>query len=176
MRRDDRRLRRLYGALRGDGDRHRLRRGRGRAGVEPPGTPVYEYVKITLSRADPADIGNATIEFTVPAAWFTENNLSPEAAVLLRHTGGAWQPLPTEFLGEENGSYRFRAASEGFSCFAISAAPSAAEAADTPAVEAVAAEVEGTPAVPATTAPAAPLLIAPALAPLVLILGMRKRR
>ena len=137
-------------------------------GVAPPDTPVYEYIEITLDRADPADIGNATIEFVVPAAWFTENNLSPEAAALLRYAGGAWQPLPTVFLGEENEYYRFQATSAGFSCFAISAPPITVEAAGTPAME--------MPAVPATTTPAAPLIIAPMLAPLVLLLlGMRRK-
>jgi len=147
------------------------------AGVEPPETPVYEYVEITLSRANPADIGNATIEFVVPMAWFEENGLAPDDAVLLRCVNGTWETLPTEYLGMEDGNCQFRATTEGFSYFAVSAAEGAPLAATTPVVEAVAAGVEETTTVPAaTTVPATPLLFAPALAPFILLLlgGRRK--
>ena len=147
------------------------------AGVEPPETPVYEYVEITLSRANPADIGNATIEFVVPMAWFEENGLAPDDAVLLHYVNGTWETLPTEYLGMEDGNCQFRATTEGFSYFAVSAAEGAPLAATTPVVEAVAAGVEETTTVPAaTTVPATPLLFAPALAPFILLLlgGRRK--
>jgi len=137
------------------------------AGVELPEFPVYEYIEITLNNTDSVDIGSAIIEFSVPVSWFEENNLNPEDAVLLHCVGGVWQPLTTGFLGEAESLYQFRATSGGFSCFAVAAASNGDQTAEEPGLEAIAAPV---------TTPATPLLLAPVLAPVILVLLGGKRR
>jgi len=151
--------------------------------AEPPAGDIYEYVEITLNWANPDDIDNATIEFTIPAAWLEDHDMTPEDVRFMRCVNGAWQTLDTVVLGEENGLYRFRATTPGFSTFAIAAAPRdvTAQAEELN----VTTEVTGTPeatgnvttepteAVPATT-PAAPLVYAPFLAPLAFLLWARK--
>ncbi|MCK9306507.1 MAG: PGF-pre-PGF domain-containing protein, partial [Methanoculleus sp.] len=151
--------------------------------TEPPAGDIYEYVEITLFWANPDDIDNATIEFTILTAWLEDHDMTPEDVRLMRCVDGAWQPLDTVVLGEENGKYRFRATTPGFSTFAVVAAPVSVTAL---AEELnVTTEVTGTPevtgnvttepteAVPATT-PTAPLVYAPLLAPLAFLLWARK--
>ncbi len=156
------------------------------SGTTPPAGDIYEYVEITLYWANPADIENAVIEFTIPAAWLRDHNMDPEDVTLMRCVGGVWQPLNTVFIGEEGGLCRFRATTPGFSTFAIAAAAPAnttvtagtntttgGVANATTNVTAESTTVATT--VPATTAPAAPLVYAPFLAPLAFLLWRRRK-
>jgi len=153
------------------------------AATAPPTGDVYEYVEINLYWANPNDVENAAIVFTIPADWLHEHGMAPEDVRLMRCVGGAWQSLETEVVGEENGLYRFRATTAGFSTFAIAAAAENATTAgetnvttggETNATANVTTVVttEAT-TVPATTT-AAPLVYAPLLAPLAFLLWRRK--
>ena len=160
-----------------------VKKAKAPSAAEPPASDVYEYIEITPQWVGPNQIGNATVFFSVPADWLESHNATAEDVVLMRYVDGAWQPLETEVLGEENGKYNFRATTPGFSTFAIAASPvsviASAEELN------VTAEVTGTPeetgnvtteptTVPATT-PAAPLVYAPLLAPLAFLLWARKK-
>jgi PGF-pre-PGF domain-containing protein len=158
--------------------------------AEPPTGDVYEYIEITPQWVGPNQIGNATVFFSVPADWLESHNATAEDVMLMRYVDGAWQPLETEVIGEENGRYNFRATTPGFSVFAIAAPPVSviasaeelnvtAEVTETPEVTGTPEETgnvttEPTEAVPATT-PAAPLVYAPLLAPLAFLLWAKKR-
>ncbi len=151
----------------------------------PPDGDVYEYIEITLYWANPDDIESAVIVFTIPVDWLREHGMTPEDVGLMRYVGGVWQPLDTVFLGEEDGAYRFRATTPGFSTFAIAAvAPEnttvTPEATATPGgeanttINATAEPMATATTVPVTTAPAAPLVYAPFLAPLAFLLWRRR--
>ncbi|KLK87968.1 hypothetical protein SZ63_08225 [Methanoculleus sediminis] len=151
--------------------------------AEPPGGSTYEYVEIALSWANPNQVGGATLTFTVPAKWLEEHEMLPEDVRLMRYVNGGWQILETEVVGEENGLYRFRATTAGFSTFAIAAMPeNVTVTTETNVTTEATATPEGTetmttePTVAATTTPAAPLVYAPLLAPLAFLLWARKRR
>ncbi|MEN6514369.1 Ig-like domain-containing protein [Methanoculleus sp.] len=155
------------------------------AATAPPTGDIYEYVEITLSWVNPHDIESAVIVFTIPADWLEDHGMAPEDVRLMRCVGGVWQSLETEVAGEENGLYRFRATTPGFSTFAIAAAPenatvvvetNATTEGETNATTNVTAGVttEATTA-QATTTPAAPLVYAPLLAPLAFFLWLRKK-
>ena len=153
--------------------------------AEPPGSSTYEYVEIATSWANPNQIGGATLTFTIPAKWLDEHGMAPEDVRLMRYVDGGWQILETEVVGEENGLYRFRATTPGFSTFAIAASPSSLTASaeeidvtpDVTGTPGVTEEVttEPTTAVPTTTTPAAPLIYAPLLAPLAFLLWGRRK-
>ncbi|MDV2482467.1 PGF-pre-PGF domain-containing protein [Methanoculleus sp. Wushi-C6] len=158
------------------------------SGAQPPAGEIFEYVEITLNWANPQDVSSATVAFTIPAAWLEAHGMAPEDVVLMRCVNGEWQSLETEVIGEGNGNYRFRATTPGFSTFAIVAAPVNATPTEEP-VPTVTEEPnvtvtetgnvteEATPettAVP-TTAPAAPLVYAPFLAPLAFLLWARRK-
>ncbi|ABN57144.1 MULTISPECIES: Ig-like domain-containing protein [Methanoculleus] len=149
--------------------------------ASPPGGSTYEYVEISLSWANPNQIGGATLTFIVPAKWLEEHGMLPEDVRLMRYVDGGWQILETEVIGEENGNYHFQATTPGFSTFAIAAMP---ENATMTTETNVTTEATGTPEgaetmtteppVAATTTPAAPLVYAPFLAPLAFLLWARK--
>ena len=155
------------------------------AATAPPTGDIYEYVEITLSWVNPHDIERAVIVFTIPADWLEDHGMAPEDVRLMRCVGGVWQSLETEVAGEENGLYRFRATTPGFSTFAIAAAPenatvvvetNATTEGETNVTTNVTSGVttEATTA-QATTTPAAPLVYAPLLAPLAFFLWLRKK-
>ncbi|PKL56604.1 MAG: hypothetical protein CVV35_04110 [Methanomicrobiales archaeon HGW-Methanomicrobiales-6] len=158
--------------------------------AEPPAGDVYEYVAITPNWVGPNAISSAEVFFTVPTDWLEGHNITAEDVRLMRYVDGAWQPLETEVIGEENGNYRFQATTSGFSTFAIAASPvdvkasaeevnATIETTETPDVTETP-EVTGnvttepTAAAPTTT-PAAPLVYAPLLAPLAFLLWGRRK-
>ncbi|MCM2466563.1 Ig-like domain-containing protein [Methanoculleus oceani] len=149
--------------------------------AEPPCDRTYEYVEIALSWVSPNQIDNATMTFTVPAKWLEEHDMLPQDVRLMRYVDGGWQILETEVVGEENGKYRFRATTPGFSTFAIAAMPenmtvtTTATGEETNATATMTEEptTEQTTAVPTT--PAAPLVYAPLLAPLAFLLWGRRK-
>ena len=160
-----------------------MKEGRAPSGAGQPAGDVYEYVEITLNWANPDDISSAVIEFTITADWLREHGIAPEDVRLMRCVDGAWQTLDTEVIGEENGLYRFRATTPGFSTFAIAAAPvnmttpvetvpMVTEEVNVTTTVTAEATTEPTTAVPATTS--APLVYAPFLAPLAFFLWARK--
>ncbi|HOI14477.1 MAG TPA: PGF-pre-PGF domain-containing protein, partial [Methanoculleus sp.] len=87
--------------------------------AEPPAGTVYQYVQATLYKATEADLAAVQLRFAVPAAWLTAQGCTAEQVTLFRYADGAWQAVPVEALGEENGNAVFSAASNGFGLFAI---------------------------------------------------------
>ncbi|MDD4254154.1 MAG: PQQ-binding-like beta-propeller repeat protein [Methanofollis sp.] len=94
-------------------------------GMDAPSQTPFEVIKTTLYRADPAAIDTVTLEFAVPTAWIKEHGLSADSIVLLSYEKGAWKPLKTSFLKEENGQALYSAEASGFSYFAIAAGKTA---------------------------------------------------
>ncbi|NLB00053.1 MAG: PGF-pre-PGF domain-containing protein, partial [Methanomicrobiales archaeon] len=148
--------------------------------AQSPGD-AYEYIEIETSWVTPDQIAGAVVTFTIPAEWLDEHGILPEDVRLMRYVDGGWQILTTEVIGEENGVYRFRATTPGFSTFVIAAAP---ESVVTP-VETITAVTNVTTSateepttavttVPVTTTPTTPLVYAPFLAPLAFLFWRRK--
>ncbi|KDE60176.1 hypothetical protein EL22_09290 [Halostagnicola sp. A56] len=75
------------------------------------------YVTVTHN-LEPADITNATFEFSVQQDHLDEMGVAPENVTLYRQSDG-WSALPTEYLGVTGNESRFEAVSPGFSSFAI---------------------------------------------------------
>jgi hypothetical protein len=65
------------------------------------------------------EITGANITFTVPAAWLEEHGFTPESIVLYHYNGTAWEALPTWVVDAAGTTVTFRAATPGFSLFAI---------------------------------------------------------
>jgi len=89
--------------------------------AEPPAGTVYQYVQATLYKATEADLAAVQLRFAVPSKWLSENDCTAEQVTLFRYADGAWQAVPVEALGEENGNPVFSAAANGFGLFAIAA-------------------------------------------------------
>ncbi|WP_292385116.1 PQQ-binding-like beta-propeller repeat protein [Methanoculleus sp. UBA430] len=89
--------------------------------AEPPAGTVYQYVQTTLYRASADDFSGVKIRFAVPATWLTAQGHTAEQVTLFRYADGAWQAVPVEALGEENGNAIFSADTNGFGLFAIAA-------------------------------------------------------
>ncbi|MCK9276804.1 MAG: PKD domain-containing protein [Methanoculleus sp.] len=89
--------------------------------AEPPAGTIYQYIRATLYKAAEADLSAVQFRFAVPATWLAENGCTAEQVTLFRYADGAWQAVPVEALGEENGNAIFSAASGGFGLFAIAA-------------------------------------------------------
>jgi PGF-pre-PGF domain-containing protein len=86
-------------------------------GIPPaPGTP-YQYIDLVPARFE--EITGANITFTVPAAWLEEHGLTPEDIVMYHYNGTAWEALPTWVVDATGTTVNFRAATPGFSLFAI---------------------------------------------------------
>ncbi|WP_220682781.1 lectin like domain-containing protein [Methanofollis formosanus] len=146
--------------------------------IVPPAAAVYEYDEITLSHIADADLRGALISFAVPLAWIEAQGAGTQDILLLRYRDGAWVPLKTRFVKEENGEARYVAETPGFSYFAIAVAerPQGEESPATPAV------VEEAPAgTPPSDAPPNPHptpvgLIIPCLAAGIAALLLVRRR
>ena len=94
-------------------------------GIPPaPGTP-YQYVDLVPARF--TEITGANITFTVPAAWLEEHGFTPEDIVLYHYNGTAWEALPTWVVDAAGTTVTFRAATPGFSLFAITGIEQAGE-------------------------------------------------
>ncbi|KAF5050001.1 PKD domain protein [anaerobic digester metagenome] len=90
-------------------------------GAEPPAGTVYQYVQATLYKAAEADLAAVQFRFAVPAVWLAAQGCTAEQVTLFRYVDGAWQAVPVEALGEENGNAVFSAAADGFGLLAITA-------------------------------------------------------
>ncbi len=99
------------------------------SGIPPAPGIVYQYFNLVPARF--AEITEATITFTVPAAWLEEHGFTPEDIVLYHYNGTAWEALPTTIESVTGTTVTFRATSPGFSLFAISGVEQA-EAVTTP--------------------------------------------
>ncbi|WP_083523355.1 outer membrane protein assembly factor BamB family protein [Methanofollis ethanolicus] len=124
-------------------------------GMDAPGQATFEVIETTLYRADPSVIDGMTLEFAVPTAWIKKHGLSADSIVLLSYEKGAWKPLKTSFLKEENGQALYSAEASGFSYFAIAAGTTASagqQAGETVTPTVTATDAAETTA-PATTTP-----------------------
>ncbi len=87
--------------------------------AEPPAGTLYQYVQATLYKAAEDDLAAVQLRFAVPSKWLAEQGRTAEQVTLFRYADGAWQAVPVEALGEENGNAVFSAAANGFGLFAI---------------------------------------------------------
>lgn len=90
-------------------------------GIEEAPVDVYEYDQVDIYWADDSELNKATLEFKVPMKWLSQKGYSFDDIIMLRYNeeNQQWEQLPTEFIGEENGYYLYRATTPGFSWFAI---------------------------------------------------------
>ncbi len=83
----------------------------------------YQYLEYTVSTKAVSDI---TIEFKVEKAWVTNNKIDKDS-VKLNRFNGKWKELSTQYSKEKADYYYYSAAANGFSYFAITGQPIAAE-------------------------------------------------
>jgi PGF-pre-PGF domain-containing protein len=94
--------------------------------VPQPNATLYQVMQITLFGADENAIGSAEIAFSLPLAWLETQGIAPEDAKLYRWHDGAWQTLPTTYLGSADGYANYTAVTPGFSYFAVGGTPTPA--------------------------------------------------
>ncbi|MCC7555544.1 MAG: PGF-pre-PGF domain-containing protein [Methanoculleus marisnigri] len=130
--------------------------------AEPPAGTVYQYIQAILYKATEDDLSNTRVQFTVPNTWLNEHGYTAGQILLYRYVEGAWQDVPVEVLGEENGGTVFAADTGGFGLLAIVAAGQAPDVTGgatpqtTTTGTAAGAEAAGTTAEPTGTVPATP--------------------
>ena len=91
---------------------------------KPAGVPdapgiVFKYQEYTIENVSAEDIEKAMIPFDVPKSWIASENIDPVTIKLNRYYEGAWNPLPTEKIGEDDENIHYSAEAEGLSIFAI---------------------------------------------------------
>jgi PGF-pre-PGF domain-containing protein len=91
--------------------------------VPQPDATLYQVMQITLFGANEDAIGSAEISFSLPLAWLEASGIAPEDAKLYRWHEGAWQTLPTTYLGSADGYANYTAVTPGFSYFAVGGTP-----------------------------------------------------
>ncbi|QSZ66559.1 PGF-pre-PGF domain-containing protein [Methanofollis aquaemaris] len=124
--------------------------------VPKPESQTYQLIDASLYHTDPAAIAGVTLEFAVPTTWLKAHGLSTANIVLLQYEDGAWKPLKTTFVKEENGLALYSAEASGFSYFAIASGETtsaAGQAGETVTPTPVVTDAPA-PAVEETTAPA----------------------
>ena len=89
--------------------------------AEPPAGTVYQYVQATLYKAAEVDFSSVQLRLAVPTTWLAENGCTADQVTLFRYADGAWQAVPVEALGEENGNAVFTANPDAFGLFAVAA-------------------------------------------------------
>ncbi|MCC7555120.1 MAG: PGF-pre-PGF domain-containing protein [Methanoculleus marisnigri] len=145
------------------------------AGIPPaPGTP-YQYVDLVPARFE--EITGANITFSVPQTWLAEHGFTPGEIVMYHYNGTAWEALPTWVVDAAGTTVTFRAATPGFSLFAISGVeqaeavttPTAAQTTARAVAEPTATETTGAPA--GGAAPEFPLGTVALVAGIVLVLA-----
>jgi|GEM_PF-529725 len=95
------------------------------SGIPPAPPIVYQYIDLVPARFE--TITGANITFTVPQAWLDEHGFTPEEIVMYRYNGTAWEALPTWVVDAAGTTVTFRAATPGFSLFAITGIEQAGE-------------------------------------------------
>ncbi len=118
---------------------------------------VYKYISILKSNLE--NVTEATLKFSVPNEWFTNNSLDDSTIALNRLVSKSWVKLPTAKTGSDDKFTSYEATSGGFSIFAISAenatvkpaAPEKPKAEAPPAPPAVTALAATQPQTSATT-------------------------
>ncbi len=86
--------------------------------MAPPGV-VYQYLSISASNLDSANIKEGAIQFGVLHSWIAEESIAVESIKLYRYVGDNWEPLTTKTLSETDIMAAFSAETSGFSYFAI---------------------------------------------------------
>jgi len=90
---------------------------------EPAPGKVYKNINIWVGNSgfsSSENLENARINFRVPRAWISENNINESAVTLYRYSQDTWNALPTVLSGEDKDYFYFTAETPGFSPFAIS--------------------------------------------------------
>ena len=85
--------------------------------VNPQGE-VYKFLEIYTTNLNEEDIEQAEIQFFISSTWL--NNKDKDSVILQRYNRG-WEQLPTEYIKLYQDNYYFKAETEGFSYFVITA-------------------------------------------------------
>ena len=88
-------------------------------GVTKP-IPLYKYFQILLTETNEKPV-KIIINFRVPKEWLKENGFEKDEIILLRLVDNKWEEQETNYMKEDETNYFYKATTEGFSFFAISA-------------------------------------------------------
>jgi len=105
---------------------------------------AYRYLEISKSGLLDTNVKDAKVRFQVEKSWVTENNIDVGSIALNRYSGGAWGELATTLVTSDETTYTFEADTPGFSTFAITGEPVAAEGTAPTTEEAPVAETTAT--------------------------------
>jgi PGF-pre-PGF domain-containing protein len=81
---------------------------------------VYQYLKIETGLEE-NEIKDAKITFTIPKSWLVENNFLNETVRLKHYIDEKWEELDTELFSQTKESLTYRAETDSFSYFAVTA-------------------------------------------------------
>ncbi len=87
---------------------------------QPPGH-VFSYIDISILGSDAVRVSGATISFTVPSSWLSENDVDP-GGVALYNFQSEWTALPTLVDSRDGDILVYSARTPGFSVFAVAGA------------------------------------------------------
>jgi PGF-pre-PGF domain-containing protein len=82
---------------------------------------AYKYFSISASNLADSYITEAEIAFKVEKSWIKDGNYDEDTVKLNRYHDGEWAALDTNLTDESSAYYEYRAATPGFSTFAITA-------------------------------------------------------
>jgi len=90
---------------------------------EPPSVQrvsgsVYQYLELTKTNLEDADVSSVVIKFDVSKSWLLKNNAAESDVVLSRFVS-EWVELSTKITGSNGNKVFYEAVSPGFSYFAI---------------------------------------------------------
>lgn len=87
---------------------------------------VYQYIQVDKTNIKDEDISEADVEFRVEKSWLTSNNIAENNVALNRYTT-EWTELSTTKTGSDTTYVHYKAATPGFSYFAIAQAAAVEE-------------------------------------------------
>jgi len=105
--------------------------------IPPPGI-VFKNLNIWVGNygwATEKNIKDTEIVFKVDRSWVSQNNIDESTITMYRYDGGAWYPLTTTKVRDDDSYLYFTAKTPGFSPFSITSSSSSATAATDQIVE-----------------------------------------
>jgi PGF-pre-PGF domain-containing protein len=93
--------------------------------IDPPkkNVSIYKYMDIKLisnnTFIDEEEVDSLEFNFKVEKHWILDNNIDKATVRLIRYHDGVWQNLSTDLTSENDTCIFYKAASPGFSTFAV---------------------------------------------------------
>ncbi|MEM1573823.1 MAG: NosD domain-containing protein [Candidatus Methanomethylicaceae archaeon] len=83
-----------------------------------PGVNTFNSFNLSIEKSDPTASVNITINFKVTQEWIITNNIDKFTVTLYHFNGSHWNPLPTNYIGEDETFVYYSALATSLSPFA----------------------------------------------------------